>query len=79
MKYYKIDHFRNKQSTLDIYFNWYTTKNGFLKFNIEIYAAQTYNNSGFVTRIAKYNTSENTLLNYIKMHNDFYLVEDQTK
>lgn len=76
MKYYKVDHFRNKEKTLDIYFSWYTTKSGFLKFCIEIYAAQTYNENGFVTRIAKYNTSENSLLNYIKMHNDFYLVEE---
>ena len=76
MKYYKIDHYRNKQNTLDIYFKWYTTKAGFLRFRVEIYAAQTYNNNGFVSLIAKYNTTENTMLNYIKMHNDFYLVED---
>lgn len=75
MKYYKIDHYRRKDQTLDIYFNWYTTKSGFLKFNIEIYAP-VLNNSGFCIAIARYNTAENTLLNYIKLHNDFYLVED---
>jgi len=76
MKYYKIDHFKNKQNTLDIFVNWYTTKSGKLKFCVEIYAALEYNNSGFITRIAKYNTDENTMLNYLKNHNDFYLVED---
>lgn len=75
MKYYKIDHYRKKDNTLDIYFNWYTTKAGFLKFRVEIYAAHTYNSNGFCSLIAKYNTSENTMLKYIQLHNDFYLVE----
>ena len=79
MKYYKTEHYKNKQNTLDIYFNWYTTKAGYLKFCIEIYAAQTYNSNGFISQIAKYTTSDNTMLRYIKLHNDFYLVEDKTK
>lgn len=79
MKYYKTDHYKNKQNTLDIFFYWYTTKTGRLKFRVEIYAAQTYNESGGVSLIAKYNTDENTMLKYIKLHPDFYLVEDITK
>ncbi len=76
MKYYNIEHYQNKQKTLDIYFYRYTTKAGFLRFRVEIYAAHTYNSNGFVSLIAKYNTSDNTMLKYIKLHNDFYLVED---
>jgi hypothetical protein len=75
MKYYKVDHFRNAAGTLDIYFNYYTTKSGYLKFCIEIYAAQTWNENGFTTRIARYTTDENALLKYMYMHPDFYLVE----
>lgn len=76
MKFFKMVHYRNKENTLDIYFKSYTTKARCLKFKIEIYAAQTYNGNGFISLIANYNTSDNTMLNYIKLHNDFYLVEN---
>ena len=69
-KYYKTQHFRSKDGKLDIYFYWYTTKSGFLKFDVEIYAGFE-NDSGFCTRIAKYNTSENAMLNYIRNHSSF--------
>lgn len=73
-KYYKIDHFRSKDNKLDIYFQWYTTKSGNLKFDIEIFAACN-NDSRFCTRIAKYNTAENSLLQYIKRHNNYIQME----
>lgn len=73
-KYHKTQHFRSKDNKLDIYFNSYTTKSGYLKFDIEIYA-ELPNESGFCTRIAKYNTNEISLLNYIKSHDNFILVE----
>lgn len=73
-KYYKIDHFRSKDGKLDIYFQWYTTKGGNLKFNIEILAA-CLNDSGFCTMIAKYNTADNSLLQYIKLHDNFIQME----
>lgn len=76
MKYYKIDHFRKKDDTLDIYFKWYTTKSGKLKFLIEMYALQVYNENGFFTQIARYTTDDNALLRYIKMHDNFILLED---
>ena len=70
-KYYKTDVFRKKDQSLTIYFNWYTTKKGMLKFHIEMYAENTYNNSDFCTCIARYNTDDNALLRYIKLHPDF--------
>lgn len=73
-KYYKVDHFRRKDNKLDIYFQWYTTNGGKLKFDIEIYAA-CCNDSGFCTRIAKYNTASNSLLQYIKLHNNYIQLE----
>lgn len=42
-----------------------------LKFHIEIYAELTYNDSGFCTCVASYNTDDNVLLRYIKLHPDF--------
>lgn len=70
-KYYKTDVFRKKDKSLTIYFNWYNTKKGMLKFHIEIYAELTYNDSGFCTCVASYNTDDNVLLRYIKLHPDF--------
>ena len=75
MKYYKIEHYKKRDNTLDIYFNFYRTKSGRPKIKIEMYAAQVYNNNNFISRIAKYITDDNILLNYIKLHNDFIFIE----
>lgn len=75
MKYYKTEHYTNKEKTLDIYFNFYRTKNGCPKIKIEMYAAQVYNDNGFISKIAQYTTDDTVLLNYIKLHNNFYFVE----
>lgn len=77
VKYYKIDHYKSKDNKLNIYVNWYTTKSGFLKFNIEIYAEHPLNNNGFCSRIASYNTSENTMLQYLRRCEYFDLVEEK--
>ncbi len=74
-KYYKIEHYKNKKNTLDIYFNFYRTKSGTPKIDIEMYAAQVYNENGFISRIAKYNTNDTVLYSYIQKHNDFYFAE----
>lgn len=74
-KYYKIDHYRSKDNTFNIYVNWYTTKSGFLKFHIDIYAEHLHNSNGFCSQIASYNTSDNAMLQYLKRTDCFDLVE----
>lgn len=75
-KYYKVDHYRSKDKNFNIYVNWYTTKSGFLKFHIEIYAEHLHNNNGFCSCIASYNTKENSMLQYLRRNDYFDLVED---
>lgn len=75
-KYYKIDHYKSKDNSFHIYVNWYTTKKGFLKFHIEIYAEHLHNKNGFCSRIANYNTSENSMLQYLRHCDYFDLVEE---
>ena len=74
-KYYRTDHYRSKDKNFNIYVNWYTTKSGFLKFHIEIYAEHTHNNNGFCSCIAKYNTPDNAMLQYLKRNDYFELVK----
>lgn len=77
-KYYRKQRYRNNSDTLDIYINWYTTKNGYIKFDIEIFAKDPKHKNALI-RIAKYNTAENAMKKYIETHPDFYLMEDITK
>jgi hypothetical protein len=74
-KYYKIEHYRSKNEIFNVFIKWYTTKAGFLKFNIEIYAEHKHNENGFCSCIAKYNTSDNALLQWLKRNERFYLIE----
>lgn len=76
MKYYKTQHYKSKDGIYNIYVYWYCTKSGFLKFHIEIYSECFWNSSGFCMRIANYNTSDNQLLQFIRLSNLFDLVED---
>ena len=76
-KYYRTDHYRSKDKNFNIYVNWYTTKSGFLKFHIDIYAEHLHNNNGFCSQIASYNTSDNTLLQFLRRCDYFDLVEAQ--
>jgi hypothetical protein len=71
MKYYKTEHYKSKNNDFNIYINWYTTKSGLLKFNIEVYAEQKHNNNGFCSCIARFNTSDNNLLKYIKSSDNY--------
>ncbi len=73
-KYYKMDHYRSKDKKYDIFVNWYTTKAGFLKFSIEAYDNNLYN--GFCVQIAKYNTSNNQLLQWLRRNEYFCLMEN---
>jgi hypothetical protein len=76
-KYYRQDHYRSNDKNVDIYVDWYTTKAGYLKFHIEIYAEHLHNNNGFCSCIASYNTSNNAMLQFLKRNDYFYLVEEQ--
>ena len=67
-KFYKTIHYISKDKNTNIYINFYTTKSGFLKFNIEVYVEIA---NGFCTCIANYNTKENSLLNFLKRSDDF--------
>ena len=70
-KFFKELHYRSKDKKTDIYINFYTTKGGFLKFKIEVYAEIA---NGFCARVANYNTGENSLLNFLKRSDDFILI-----
>lgn len=74
-KYYRTDHYQSKDKNFNIYVNWYTTKAGYLKFNIEIYANHLHNNNGFVSCIANYNTKDNAMLQFLRRNDYFDLVE----
>lgn len=76
MKYDKTQHYKSKDNIYNIYINWYTTKSGYLKFNIQVTAELTYNNSGFCSEIANYNTKDNNLINYLKFSDDFILIDN---
>ena len=74
-KYYHSDHYRSKDKNFNIYVNWYTTKKGMARFNIEIFAEHLHNNNGFCSCIANYNTSDNAMLQWLKRNDYFDLVE----
>lgn len=57
-KYFKTKHYKSKDGKFDIYINFYTTKGGFLKFNVKIYVDDF--------QIANYNTSGNEMLKFLK-------------
>lgn len=75
-KYYRTDHYQSKDKNFNIYVNWYTTKAGYLKFNIEIYAEHLHNNNGFNSCIANYNTKDNAMLQWLRRNDYFDLVQD---
>jgi hypothetical protein len=75
-KYYKTTHYQSNDGNFNIFINWYTTKSGYLKFNIEIYAEHLHNNLGFCSCIANYNTKDNTMLQFLRRNDYFYLVEE---
>lgn len=74
-KYYHSDHYQSKDKNFNIYINWYTTKKGNLRFNIEIYAEHLHNNNGFCSCVANYNTSSNSMLQWLRLNDYFDLVE----
>ena len=76
-KYYRIDHYISKDKNCNIYVNWYTTKSGYLKFNIEIHAEHLHNNNGFCSCIANYNTKDNSMLQFLRRCDYFELVEEK--
>lgn len=76
MKYYQTNHYISKDKNFNIYVNWYTTKSGYLKFNIQIIAEHLHNNNGFCSEIANYNTSDNAMLHFLKRCDYFELVEE---
>lgn len=75
-KYYKTDHYISKDKNFNIFVNWYTTKSGFSKFHIDIYAEHLHNNNGFCSHIASYNTSNNAMLQFLKRCDYFDIVRD---
>jgi hypothetical protein len=78
MKHTCTKHYTTKDNIYNIYISPYTTKSGFLKFHIEIYAEMVYNNSGFSQLIASYNTYDNALINHLNKCNNFELIKEET-
>jgi hypothetical protein len=78
-KYYRTDHYKSKDGNFNIYVNWYTTKSGKLKFNIEIYAEHLHNNNGFCSCIANYNTNENSMLQFLRRCDYFILTTEDPR
>ena len=74
-KYDYVDHYKSKDGNFNIYVYRYTTKSGFLKFHIEIFAEHLHNNNGFCSRIASYNTKENAMLHFLRLNDYFELVK----
>ena len=73
-KYYHSDHYQSRDKNFNIYVNWYITKTGKSKFNIEIYAEHLHNNNGFCSCIANYNTFDNAMLQWLKRNDYFDLI-----
>lgn len=75
-KYYKTDHYISKDKNFNIFVNWYTTKSGHSKFNIEIHAEHLHNNNGFCSCIANYNTTDNSMLQFLRLCDYFEQMEE---
>lgn len=73
-KYFKTTHYISKDKQVNVYVNYYTTKKGILKFNIKIYVELSYNDSGFCSCVANYNTCENSLINFLELSEKFDLI-----
>jgi hypothetical protein len=73
-KYYKLQYYKSKDKQTHIYIFWYTTKSGFLKFHIEI--LKENKTSGFCDKISDYNTTDNSMLRYLKNNIDYDLIYD---
>lgn len=76
-KYFKTEHYTSKDKNFNIYINWYTTKKGYLKFHIDIYAEHSHNDNGFCSQIANYNTSDNAMLQFLRRCDCFDIVREE--